>query len=546
MKKSKLIVLVLSVLVAGTIFFTNENLFKADEKEEVVIVEGVYIGGVDVSGMTAQEATDAVNAYVDELKAETVILKGPNAEFEMTYGDMGLTSKVNTAVAEAVTVAQYGNLIQRYMNMKDLEKEALVIDMGLSIDKQVVAEAIYAKKDKLNIEASDNGVIRKNNKYEFIPGKTGNEVEIEKSVNALSDKIANEYELAMPKEDTFELISVVKQPRGSEEEFNKMTDMLGTFSTFYGDPGSGRSQNVENGCAKLNGILLFPGDEVSVHDVTAPYTVANGYAVGYAYENGNVIESVGGGICQVATTIYNALLQAEVEIVARYNHSMTVGYVPLSGDAAIAGTYKDLKFKNNFETPIYIEGLCKDGWIGFAVYGQETRPDNREISFESETISEKDPETEYTLSDKEPVGTYKIDREKHIGYSAKYWKIVKVDGVETERIQVNKSYYIDSCMKVTIGTKGATAEQLKKINEVLLTKDDVKIKEEIEGLLKPATPETPSGTQTPTTPGTGSNTQTPGNQDTTPGNDANTGNGGTQTPVEGTDETPQNPVENPN
>ena len=542
MKKSKIIVLVLSVLVAGTILFTNENLFKADETKEVVIVEGVYIGGVNVSGMTAKEATEAVNAYVDKLKAETVILKGPNAEIETTYGDLGLTSKVDVAVSEAVSVAQYGNLIQRYMNMKDLEKEALVIDMGLAIDKQLVGQTIYAQVDKLNVEAVDNSVVRKNGKYEFIPGQAGNEVEIVESVNALSELISNDYELAVPEENSFELVSVVKQPRGTEEEFNKMTDMLGTFSTYYGDPTSGRSQNVENGCKKLNGILLFPGDEVSVHAVTSPYTVANGYAIGYAYENGNVVESIGGGICQVATTIYNALIRAEVEIVARYNNSMTVGYVDLSGDAAIAGTYKDLKFKNNYDTPIYIEGLCKDGWIGFAVYGQETRPSNREISFESEILKENDPETEYTLSNTEAVGTYKIDREKHIGYSAKYWKIVKVDGVETERIQVNKSYYIDSCMKVTIGTKDATPEQLAKINEVLLTKDDVKIKEVVEGLVKPATPENPNGTQTtPTpTPGTGADSQTPVDGTT------NTGNGESESPVEGTDETPQTPVENPN
>ena len=537
MKKSKIIVLVLSVLVVGTILFTNENFFKADESKEAVIVEGVYIGGIDVSGMTAQEATDAVNAYVDELKAESIILKGPNAEIEMTYGDMGLTSKVNTAVAEAVTVAQYGNLIQRYMNMKDLETDALVIDMGLAIDKQLVAETIYAKKDDLNIESVDNGVVKKNNKYEFIPGQIGYEVKIEDSVNAISAKVSNDYELALPSDNSFELVGVEIQPRGSEEEFNKMTDMLGTYSTYYGDPTSGRSQNVENGCSKLNGTLLFPGEEISAHDITAPYTVANGYAVGYAFENGNVVESIGGGICQVTTTLYNAALFAEIEITQRSPHSMTVGYVPLSGDAAIAGTYKDLKIKNNYDTPIYIEGLCKDGWIAFAIYGQETRPDNREISFEPEILKENDPETEYTLSDKEPVGTYKIDREKHIGYSAKYWKIVKIDGVETERIQVNKSYYVDSCMKVTIGTKGATAEQLKKINEVLLTKDDEKIKKEIEELVKPATPDTPN--QTPTTPNTGGDTQTPGN-------DANTGNGNAQTPVGGTDETPQTPDENPN
>ena len=110
----------------------------------------------------------------------------------------------------------------------------------------------------------------------------------------------------------------------------------------------------------------------------------SGYAMAGSYLNGEVVDSMGGGICQVSTTLYNAVLRAELNVTERSPHSMTVHYVDLSEDAAIAGTYKDLKFVNSTEYPIYIEGYTtSDKKITFNIYGKETRDKNRTISFES-------------------------------------------------------------------------------------------------------------------------------------------------------------------
>ena len=89
-----------------------------------------------------------------------------------------------------------------------------------------------------------------------------------------------------------------------------------------------------------------------------------------------MVDSIGGGVCQISTTLYNAALRAELEITQRQNHSMIVTYVKPSEDAAIAGTYKDLKITNNYQTPIYVEGLTEGRTLTFTIYGQETRPEN--------------------------------------------------------------------------------------------------------------------------------------------------------------------------
>ena len=109
------------------------------------------------------------------------------------------------------------------------------------------------------------------------------------------------------------------------------------------------------------GTVLMPGEEFSAYTWLTPFTVENGYASAGSYANGQVVDTVGGGACQICTTLYNAALLAEMDITQRQNHSMIVTYVPASQDSAIAGTYKDLKFKNPYDTPIYMEGAEGSG-----------------------------------------------------------------------------------------------------------------------------------------------------------------------------------------
>ena len=149
---------------------------------------------------------------------------------------------------------------------------------------------------------------------------------------------------------------------------------------------------------KINGTVLYPGEEFSVGQTIGPLTAAGGYELAGAYENGQTVQSYGGGVCQVSTTLYNAVLKAELEVTQRSNHSMIVTYVKPSMDAAIAGDYKDLKFVNNLDAPIYIEGYTVGKDIYFNIYGQETRPSNRKVTYESEVVSEEDPGTQFVAT----------------------------------------------------------------------------------------------------------------------------------------------------
>ena len=539
MKKMKTLAIAAIIFAASVFFLTNDNLVKADVPEDTLIKEGVYIGGIHVGGMTAEEATEAVDTYYAELLEQWITLVGPKNTLRYQWKDLGLSVKTSEAVQEAVELGNTGNMIKRFKEMQDLEKANYVVDMGLSIDKQLTANKIYGKRSKVDIKAINNGVKRENGKFVYVPGQEGDEVDIVTSVNALDEYVGSEWELGIIDKPKFQMTSVISQPRGTEAELAVIKDLLGTYTTNYGFSAYGRGKNVENGTDKMNGIVIYPGETFSVYENVTPFTKENGYELAGSFSNGDTVQTYGGGICQVVTTLYQAVLDAELEVVERFNHSMVVGYTPLGGDAAISGTYKDFKFKNNYDFPIYLEAYCKNKNIIINIYGVETRPSNRVVIYESETLSETDPVTEFTLSSSYAVGSFIETRAKTIGYVANFWKVVKVDGVQTEKTLVNKSTYRSSCRKVTIGTAGATSEQIAAIKAAIATKDDAQVQAVVASFVTPPAQETPAPEAGTATPDSGSVTPEAGTTTPESGN-VNTGNNdgaetGSTTPESGND-----------
>ena len=164
-----------------------------------------------------------------------------------------------------------------------------------------------------------------------------------------------------------ELVVDTIEPGGDEESLSKIKDKLGSASTDYSTSSSNRKINVANAVSKINGTILYPGESFSVLSAVLPFEIENGYAAAGSYVQGEVVESIGGGVCQVSTTLYLALLRAELQIDARSNHSMLVSYVKPAFDAAVAEGFKDLKFTNNSDAPIYIYGTADGETVAITI-----------------------------------------------------------------------------------------------------------------------------------------------------------------------------------
>lgn len=155
------------------------------------------------------------------------------------------------------------------------------------------------------------------------------------------------------------------------EDLMNITTKVSSFSTGYSSSGGSRKQNIAVAAKNLNGTILNPGEILSVDKGIKGRNAANGYAKAGSYLNGKTVQTYGGGVCQVSTTLYGAILRAGIVPIERNAHSMSVSYVPLGLDAAISEGYKDLKIQNNYNTPIYIEANANGSTLTFNIYGNE-------------------------------------------------------------------------------------------------------------------------------------------------------------------------------
>lgn len=432
------------------------------------ILEGIYIGKIDVSNMTYNEAVNAVNEYVDSLKEVNLHFKtANNEEICVKANELGLSWDNTGIIREASDFGKDGNVIQRYKQIEDLKHGSYVFDMDINFDATLILEMLENKCQKYNVAATDFSLIRTETGFEVESGKAGYSVNIDASLELIQNYLENEWDY---EEATIDLLIDTINPRGSVEELNVVKDVLGTYTTSYATSGKERTANVENGCSLINGITLYPGDEFSTLKAITPFSEENGYMLAASYLNGLVVESLGGGICQVSTTLYNAVLLSELKVSQRSNHSMIVSYVEPSMDAAIAeSSGKDFKFINNTDYPIYIEGITQNRKITFTIYGVETRKATHKVYYESEVLSTTEPGEDKIITDSSQEVGYINVSSAHKGYTAQLWRIITEDGVEVSREVINKSTYKMSPRTAVVGIATNNADYLQRIKAAIAT-----------------------------------------------------------------------------
>ena len=378
-----------------------------------------------------------------------------------TLGELGYSCNLEESVEEAMSLGKDGNFLNRYRESKEIAEKGEAINLVASLDKDVLRQFVEENCTQFDVEPVNASLTRENGRFIVIEHKSGRKVSVQDTVDLIESCILAQDCTTTEKIEIAAVVEVA-EPEYTTEMTSLCKDVLGTFTTSYTSSSASRSGNVANGARLINGSVVWPGETFSAGGTMNPITAANGYYMAGAYENGQVVESIGGGVCQVSTTLYNAALMAELEITERSNHSMIVSYVKPSMDSAIAGTYKDLKITNNTDAPIYIEGVTANKHITFTIYGHETRPANRTIKYESEVLEVIQPGAEKVTKDPTQPTTYrKVTQSAHVGYKAQLWKIVYEDGKQVSREKVNYSSYAAEPAYVTVGTKEAEEEEVK-------------------------------------------------------------------------------------
>lgn len=218
------------------------------------------------------------------------------------------------------------------------------------------------------------------------------------------------------------------------------TDVLiaGFVSVLQKEPSLAEQYNVNYASEEIKGTIIEPGGIFSFYETAGPYNEAQGYQEGTGYVNGEAVPMFGGGVCVVATTLYNTSIASNLETIERHNHSMPVSYVPYGQDAAVASDYMDFKFRNSTEHPLLIWAEFIEERLYIAFYGKEAAP---EVTWEHVTLSETATTTEYITNPELDNGDENILIEGMDGRVVHSTVIIKKDNAEKQLIDLGQSSY---------------------------------------------------------------------------------------------------------
>lgn len=423
------IFVLLSLIIFGTFSFINLTSTK--------IAKGVYIKGIDVSGLTKEDATKKISSYVSSSIPEEIKLKHNDFETSLSTSQLSIYFNTEEAVNMAYNIGKNGNIFQKNTEILNTLFSKVNIDPGFSIDEEQLKKDLQDISSKLPDKVIESSCYIDDNRLIITKGQAGKSIKVEDSANYITKEINNlnvqnnPLELitedAYPNQIDLDTVynEVHKDPVNAyysqnpyvvhpsengmdfaislddaknllQEEKDEYviplkvlypsvtTNMIGTeafpdllseFSTKYAASNKNRTTNLILASKKINGTVLMPGETFSYNKVVGARTIAAGYKEAPIYVSGRVEYGIGGGICQITTTLYNAVLYANLDIVERSNHQFVPSYAGPSRDATVVYGAIDFKFKNNRDYPIKITCSVSGGIANFKIWGLKSDND---------------------------------------------------------------------------------------------------------------------------------------------------------------------------
>ncbi len=416
-----------------------------------LILNGILIENVDVSQMTKDEAINHLSETIsDGENGSTLRLYVDDYEKEVSYYDLGVKYDFQKAVDEAYLIGRNDSFFNNVKTILSLKSSPQNIIIEKSHDDESLNKILAQISEDLNSEAVDAKIKTSpgSGKFTVEEEKIGYTVLVEptkeKILNAINDNITGDIVIETEK----------VMPKIKKEDLSTISDNLGSYYTSFSAGAVNRNINLEVGSKNVNGTILMPGETFSMNEGLGPQTYAAGYRNAAVYVNGKVEDGIAGGVCQLTTTLYNAVILAELEVVQRSNHSLPVAYVKTGFDAAVAGTYKDLKFKNNTDYPIYIEMYVSGTKVYSNIYGTETRSPNRHIKFERVYVRTIPQPPEKIIEDPElKEGERVVEHKGQTGSVVELYKYVYEGDKLISKDWFSTSNYIATADEVRVGTK---------------------------------------------------------------------------------------------
>ena len=325
------VLLVCGVSVFGYLLYQRHLVKQLLASEN--IYQGVSVEGISLAGLTKEQALQELQGkYKTEMDGQTLTFRYGEENWTVPFTEVDAGYHLEEAVEKAYNTGRQGTEKECFQTGKVLLKEGIDIPLDYSYDKEKMSQKLHDIAAQFNQEAKDSTVSRKSGQFVVTPEQTGRSMQVAETEQKAAAVLDTR------KSGNVEISAETVQPKITAEDNSHVTDLIGSYTTTYNGSDPNRNINLSVGSNYINGTMIAPGEVFSANAELGPQTYAGGYKDAAIYNNGKVEKGVAGGVCQVTTTLYNAVLMAELDVVERHPHSMTVGYVPLGRDAAVAGT----------------------------------------------------------------------------------------------------------------------------------------------------------------------------------------------------------------
>ena len=495
-KVIKIFIILFFILLFFSVIFALIN--SANDK----ILSKVFIEKIEVSNNSLEEATTKINDLINKIKNKEIKLIYNDYQTSLILNELEPEYNVNDAITKAYNIGRGGNIFINNYNILFTKIFSKNINIDKNYNKEKLVEKINEINSSLPDALQESKYYIEDNNLIITKGKAGNIVDEEKFLNLIEEQLFNLnlekdtieipvinkepqnidiekihdeiYKEAQDAYITQNPTVVHSEVNGvdfaiSNEEIQKILqedkeeyiiplnitlpnktvndlgedafpDVLGTYTTLYDASNENRDNNVNLASEKINGTIIYPGETFSYNQIVGKRTIEAGYKEAGAYAGGKVVQEIGGGICQVSSTLYNAVLYANLEVVERYNHYFETSYVDPGRDATVSWGSLDFQFKNNRDYAIKIEAKARNGVCEITIKGIK-QDNDYEVVIQPQVTSIIKKTERYENDSSLEEGVTEVEQEGHDGCTSETHKILMQNGVTVSDEIISQDYY---------------------------------------------------------------------------------------------------------
>ena len=495
------LILILIAIIVITLALCS-TMFAVINRKSSKIVKGISISNIDVSNLTKEEAIKKLEEVYGSKSEKKIYLSYGEFDSSITYEALEVRYQIENAIKQAYDVGREGNIFQEnfeilktwYKNININIEVTIDNDMidqiaqniNNSIDGAVVQPSYYVENDnsKLIITSGKEGVKVDEKKlleeiYKVLDENTDDEQKIEIpvvqdipekiNIEKIHDEIYKEVKDAYYTKDPFtihpeengidfdveaakamlqeekpeyEIALKITKPKKTVKDIGTeaFPDLLATFSTNYQASNVSRTTNLKLASNKISGTVILPNEEFSYNKVVGERTISAGYKMAATYSNGQVVDGLGGGICQISSKLYDAVVMANLNVTTRRNHQFVTSYVPAGKDATVVWGAQDFKFVNSRKYPVRIVATVEGGVATVQIWGIKEEVEYN-ISIETKKVATIEYTTQYVQDASLPVGQQKVIQAGNNGRKVEAYKVTKLNGQVVSTTLLSRDTY---------------------------------------------------------------------------------------------------------